>query len=245
MAQPTRYRIRAHGISDKGLTRSVNDDSLMVEDAFCCYAVADGLGGLPEGALASRLAVEEVKRAISLTNGSDQPDFPAIFAEANERVQTEGQRINQDLGIGTTLTVAHFSDEQMHIGHIGDSGLVVFTPNTWVQITKDHTMAQDMLDRLNPGEHAFIPEYFNHTLTRCIGQNSPISTDTYDYKLEGTERVLLFSDGVTKTISMQELHEMVFNNSEPEQLVRKIIDLANERGGPDNVTAVAVFLDPS
>ncbi len=103
-------------------------------------------------------------------------------------------------------------------------------------------MAQDMLDRLGPGENAYIPEYFAHTLTRCIGQNDPLDIDTYEYKIEGGERLLLFTDGVTKTMSMRELHELFFAYDDPKPLVKRIIKTANERGGPDNVTAIALFL---
>jgi len=103
-------------------------------------------------------------------------------------------------------------------------------------------MAQEMLDRLNPGEEAFIPEYFSHTLTRCIGQTGQIQTDVYHEVLEPGDRVLLFTDGVTKTMQMDELHEMIFATDNPQAFVQKVISLANERGGPDNVTAIAIFI---
>lgn len=242
MPTKSQFKIQAYGQTDVGKMRTENDDSFLVDESLGLYAVADGLGGLPEGGLASSMAIETLRQLMSESLDGEL-DYPAMFAEANVRVQAEGRRINEDLGIGTTLTAATVDNNELKVGHIGDSGLVIFSPNTWLQLTHDHTMAQDMLDRLGPGEHAYIPEYFSHTLTRCIGQNTPTQTDVYRYALEGDERILIFSDGVTKVIKMRELHEMVFAASDTKQLVKRIIKLANERGGPDNVTAVALFVD--
>lgn len=223
--------------------RSANDDSFFLDLEAQVYAVADGLGGLPEGALASSLAVTELEHFVDKLPKGQWLDYGRLFSSANGIVQDRGAQINRDLGIGTTLSVAQIIGETMYIGHAGDSGVFVFTSDTWVQLTRDHTMAQEMLERLAPDEHAYIPEYFSHTLTRCVGQNAPLEVDTYEYKLCGKERILLYTDGVTKTMEMRELHQMVYRYDTPKDLVAAIIDLANKRGGPDNITAIAIFND--
>lgn len=237
------FSIRAFGQTDQGLMRSENEDSYFVSDPHYLFAVADGLGGLPEGSVASGLATQVIQEYLADLEPGAAVDFAKLFERVNIRVFEKGRTISADMGIGTTLTVAQFMQDRFRIGHVGDTGLVVFGPESWRQVTRDHTMAQDMLDRLRPGEHAYIPEYFSHTLTRCIGQLSTIQVDTYEDVIEPGERALLFSDGVTKTMEMDEVHEKILAADSPKALVEDIIETANMRGGPDNVTAIAVFFD--
>ncbi len=223
--------------------RSENEDSYFVSEPHQLFAVADGLGGLPEGSVASGLATEVINEYLAGLAPGDAVDFGSMFERVNLRVFEKGRSISADMGIGTTLTVAQFRQDRFHIGHVGDTGLVVFGKDSWRQVTRDHTMAQDMLDRLRPGEHAYIPEYFSHTLTRCIGQLASIKVDTYEDIIVPGERALLFSDGVTKTMEMDEIHEKILATDSPKDLVNEIIETANYRGGPDNVTAIAVYFD--
>ncbi len=234
--------LQAYGQTDRGLIRSENEDNFLVDAKQRVFAVADGLGGLPEGSLASEIAVTELSDWLKHFDPSTEPDFPKLFNRVNTSVYDRGREISADLGIGTTLTVAYLNGKQLVTGHIGDTGLVIFKQDLWRQVTQDHTMAQEMLDRLNPGEEAFIPEYFSHTLTRCIGQTGQIETDVYRETLEPGDRILLFTDGVTKTMQMDEIHEMIFATDNPQAFVKQVISLANERGGPDNITAIAIFV---
>ncbi|MEO0795061.1 MAG: protein phosphatase 2C domain-containing protein [Verrucomicrobiota bacterium] len=237
------FSVHAFGQTDQGLMRSENEDSYYVSDDHQLFAVADGLGGLPEGSVASRLAVEVIGKHLRELEIGASVDFVRMFEKVNLEVFEKGRSISADMGIGTTLTVTQFQGGRLRVGHVGDTGLVVFSPDSWRQVTRDHTMAQDMLDRLRPGEHAYIPEYFSHTLTRCIGQLSTIQVDTYDDTVEPGERAILFSDGVTKTMEMDEVHEKILTATSPKEFVQEIIETANMRGGPDNVTVIAMFFE--
>lgn len=237
------FTVRAFGQTDQGLMRSENEDSFLVDDGKRLFAVADGLGGLPEGSRASGLATDTIADYLAEHANGAPVDMGPMFERVNLRVYEEGRRISADMGIGTTLTVAQLEGDRLRVGHVGDTGLVVFSPDSWRQVTRDHTMAQDMLDRLRPGEHAYIPEYFSHTLTRCIGQLATIQLDTYEDIVRPGERALLFSDGVTKTMEMDEAHDRVLRSNSPQELVKWIIETANRRGGPDNVTAIAIYFD--
>lgn len=223
--------------------RSENEDAFLVDARQRIFAVADGLGGLPEGSLASEIAVEGLREWLAGHPDNDTYDFADIFDRINTLVYQRGHEVSTDLGIGTTLTVAHVNGKTLTAGHIGDTALVIFKEDQWRQVTQDHTMAQEMIDRLHPGEEAFIPEYFSHTLTRCIGQTGKIKTDVYQEAVDPGDRILLFTDGVSKTMKMDELHERIFAATDPQVFVKEIIDTANDRGGPDNVTAVAIFID--
>ncbi|MEM9227746.1 MAG: protein phosphatase 2C domain-containing protein [Verrucomicrobiota bacterium] len=144
--------MHSFGRSDRGLVRSENEDSFHIDEASAVFAVADGLGGLPEGSLASEVAVTELK------NWLKQPipapiDYSHLFTQINDEVFKRGREISSELGIGTTLTVAHLQGKTLTAGHVGDTGLVIFKQDSWRQITQDHTMAQEMLDR--PRETGF------------------------------------------------------------------------------------------
>lgn len=235
----------AYGQTDQGLMRSDNEDALLVDAGKRIFAVADGLGGLPEGAMASEIAIEVLRQWTKKRKSADAVNFPPLFTRINEEVCTRGREVSSDLGIGTTLTVAHIVGNTLTIGHIGDTALVVFKADQWRQLTQDHTMAQEMISQLAPGEEAYIPDYFNHTLTRCLGQTGKVKIDVSTAQLEPGDRLLLFSDGVSKTMHMDEVHSLIFAAASPEAAVRKLIDTANERGGPDNTTAIAIFVEPA
>ncbi len=239
-----RMKLKAFGKTDQGLIREKNEDALYVDEERHVYAVADGLGGLPRGAEASELAIsilEQLVETTDLRNG--RFDFPKIYAEINQRVYKEGRQFGTDIGMGTTLTSVRVSGEVMSIAHVGDSALYRFRNGEAEQITVDHTMEQEIRDRLRPGEDAYIPEYFSHTLTRCIGQAEDIQIDLCQLDIEPGDRFLICSDGVTKTIQHHELGRLVKEYPDPDRFVEGVIILANNRGGPDNITAIALFFD--
>ncbi len=243
MSESSLLRLHAFGQTDRGLVRRQNEDALLLDDQARLYAVADGLGGLPEGSVASTLATDSLKDFQQQHAWDAFPDFQAMFRYINERVVQRGLEINTELGIGTTLTAVHFLDDTLRIGHVGDTGVLLLRDRELQQLTRDHTMAQEMLDRLQPGDDPYIPEYYTHTLTRCIGQDGELQVDLETVVVQPGDRILLFTDGVTKTHEMDELGERLQKADSPEAFVRSIVEVANERGGPDNVTAIAIFLE--
>lgn len=244
MKSPPLAGFQAFGLTDQGLVRATNDDSFYISLKHGIFAVADGLGGLPEGALASGSAMEELAMLTESLQPGEALDMARLFGAANERVRSEGTRVRADLGIGTTLTLAQLlPGPVLRIGHVGDSGVFAFGEDEASKLTDDHTMANELISRLHPDEHAYIPEYFEHTLTRCLGQSEPLTADLFDYQVVNGERFLLYTDGIPKVISPLELKEFTESAVSPQSLVEYLIRLGNERGGPDNLTAVAVFLD--
>jgi len=243
MPQSTGNTIAAHGATDRGKVRPENEDAYFVDEKRSVYAVADGLGGLPEGALASTKAIETLEAG--LRKHPEGPlDLENLFADVNNAVIAAGRGVGNEIGIGTTLTVAVFEEDALRIAHLGDTGIYRLRGGELEKLTVDHTMAQEMLERFSPEERAsaYIPEYYHHTLTRCIGRSDNLGLDQYRYEWEPGDRLLLFSDGVTKVIDEAELARHLGDAESPEACVNAIIQTANERGGPDNITAVAVFV---
>lgn len=237
-------KIDAFGQSDRGLVREKNEDALFIDSENKVFAVADGLGGLPRGDDASDLAVRMLEAYFQETPGENgSVDFNTLFQTINETVYREGRSGSGEIGMGTTLTTAKLSRNLMHIGHVGDTAIIRFRSNHWDQITTDHTMEQEIRERLQPGEDAFIPDYFSHTLTRCIGQAEVLAADVLQVEIEEGDRFLICSDGVTKVLKAEELHRLSQSCEDPKSFVEGIIMLANNRGGPDNITAIALFAE--
>ncbi|MGJ3243607.1 MAG: PP2C family protein-serine/threonine phosphatase [Opitutales bacterium] len=229
------------GLTDQGRVRPKNEDALLINPERQLFAVADGLGGLPRGSLASSLAVDHLNALVMRDPAEQSADLNRIFLEVNRLVCSKGFEISEETGIGTTLTAVQINDDRLTIGHAGDSALIAFRTDGWDQLTSDHTMAEEIRSRLKPGEDAYIPDYFHHTLTRCIGQTDELDIDTEEHIWRSGERFLICSDGVTKVFEPDELQAAIFEKSDPEELVHWIIDTGNERGGPDNITAIVLF----
>lgn len=236
-------KITTYGNTDRGHLRTDNEDSLLVDDRHRLYAVADGLGGLPSGSKASTLAMDLLAKAIKGSPELDDFNLETCLLSINTQVEEEGRRISKDLGIGTTLTVIHIVDSTMSLAHVGDSGLYLSREGVCHKLTVDHTMAQEMLDRLKPEDDPYIPDYYHHTLTRCIGQLSDLVIDTGEYTLQSGDRLLLYTDGITKMLEEDEIHQAINHAKSARNLVNQIIREANDRGGPDNSTAIAIFVD--
>ncbi len=232
--------ITTHGLSDVGKRRHNNEDAFYADDSRHLYAVADGLGGLEAGEEASALAVSVIReQAEAASKAGSQVDLVFAVSEAHRAVC----RLNRELGpgrdSGTTLTVLLLLKESCVVAHVGDSALYRFRADSWEKLTTDHTEAEE-LRRRRPGTR--VPERFEHTLTRCLGQFVKLEIDHYYYPVAPGDRLLLCTDGLTRHITPDELGGEIFAADDPESFLKKMIQLSNERGGSDNATGVALFL---
>ncbi len=237
-------KISSFALTDIGKMRSLNEDAFLLDDDLHVYAVADGLGGLPEGALASNLAVQHLQETLISKTSNGTPDYEKVFHFINQKIFKVGRKISSETGIGTTLTVVKLNGEEMTIGHVGDSTVFLFRADNCQQLTTDHTMEQDVIDRLGPDASLDTPSFYAHTLTRCIGQEDTIVTDILHHQLEEGDRILICSDGISKTLSGDELLNELSAAATPEDFLRTVIQLINnDHGGPDNSTGIAIFID--
>jgi len=241
MAEPASFQLLAAGQTDRGLVRAQNEDDLFIDTGRQVFAVADGLGGLPEGSLASRTAIESVGRFVASPKMNGSLDFEQLFNQVNRSVYSVGKTISKDFGIGTTLTLAHLRGNLLRIGHVGDTGVYLLRDGQLRKLTKDHTMSQEMRDRMPPGRETPIPDYYSHTLTRCIGLEDFAGADVYEETLEAGDRLLIYSDGLTKVFEEDELTTWLAKDQEPGRIVGAMIAEANARGGPDNITLITLF----
>lgn len=229
------------GITDIGRVRAVNEDRIHVNDKLSLYAVADGLGGLPGGALAADLTVRHLARLATPLLEGHAADYQSVFATINEIVYREGQRLYPNIGIGSTFTVVKLWQDTLFCGHVGDSAAYLVRRGMLCELTEEHTLAAELESRLG-SELDEMPEYFYHTLTRCIGQKDKLEVYEHQCALEVGDRVLICSDGLTKVISQEDILNTIEANLTPEAAGRCLLEDALQAGAPDNVSIVIVYV---
>lgn len=235
--------IRASALTDIGRVRRENEDRFLLDETTLLFGVADGVGGLPGGAEAAQLAVDEFAGALNALANGAQPDLTAIVRQANATVALLGQRISPNLGIGTTLTAGCIRGQSLLVAHVGDSRCYAGNGREWVRITEDHSVENEARLRRARGEVVYYQEANRNALTRCIGQPPPLNVDIITRSLQPGDRFVFCTDGVTRMIPDSELRAMFMEPKDPKTAVEEIVRLAVRRGGPDNATAVGLFID--
>lgn len=235
--------------SNRGKVRAVNQDCLVSEtldydgSAWLLCGVADGMGGALSGDVASRIAVNElvsgIRRNISFVGPSGA--LEQAFIDANHKIFSEAQIREECAGMGTTLTTALVGPNCFYLGHVGDSRAYVFGGNKLSRLTKDHSLVEELVRQggLSPRDAERHPQ--RHMLTRALGTEEHTQADFSQFQLTQEDLLLFCSDGLTRLISDSELQTLLTVLTDPHRLVGQLIDLALERGAPDNVTVVVVF----
>lgn len=234
-------KLRSHALSDIGRIRAENEDCFLCNERLGLYAVADGIGGLPAGAQASQLAIITLQDHFE--HAGPEPDYAACVEAINQRVFSLGQKISARMGIGTTLTAGHLVGNRLHVMHVGDSILLRVREGAVQQLTSDHNVENEIRLRLSRGEPVGIVIENRLALTRCIGQPPPLEADLLEFEVQAGDRYLFCSDGVTRMMTPREIATRLAVAPSPEQWLKSLLECANDRGGYDNATGVALWVD--
>jgi len=236
-------KFRSFAQSDIGRIRPENEDSFLCNESLGIFAVADGIGGLPAGAQASHLAVTTLQKIVSEHTAGHKLNYERILTEINDQVFRLGRTLSPQFGIGSTLTFAHLVGVKLHFGHVGDSTGVRLRSNALEQLTTDHTIENELRIRAARGEPLGLLMENRNALTRCIGQPPPLEPDYFAHTVLPHDRYLICSDGISRFVSPDEIAKVLADAADPKAAVAALIDRANERGGLDNATGVALFFD--
>ncbi len=241
-----------------GKQRELNEDSLLALTstiagnkgnlAFGLYIVADGMGGHQFGEVASNFAVRIVASTIlrklfasfmdvhpKLPEQSLREILEEAFAEAQRIIQKEAP------GSGTTLTAAVVIEQQVTVGHVGDSRAYLLHPGGHHEvITRDHSLVKRLeeLGHITPEEAASYPN--RNVLYRAVGQGDNLDADIYTFSLNPTDYLMLCSDGLWGVVPDEKIARIVRESATLEQACQKLVDAANEAGGPDNISVILV-----
>ncbi len=224
-------------ISDIGKKRTNNQDSYYVCDKWCI--VADGMGGHNGGEIASKTAVEIIKK--SLLQQSLSIDM--LLRDAIETANAEVYRMSVDdptlEGMGTTAVLCYFDGGEVAVANVGDSRAYHISDKGIVQVTHDHSIVQQLIESgtITKSEAKTHPQ--KNLITRAIGTERTIVADVSRIAVGEGDCILLCTDGLTTYVSDEEIAKVVREN-DLDRAVRILVDLANSRGGMDNITALLI-----
>ncbi len=242
IALPRGWKLQVAARSDLGCVRENNEDSFGIfsgpgAEAGAVLVVADGMGGAAAGEVASRLAVDTVGAAFfdNETHERGAEALERAIRAANYMVYSQASGSHRLDGMGTTCTAVHFDGRRLSTGHVGDSRVYLVSGEFINQLTRDHNLAGELQRAVGAGMGARGAG--SHVLTRCLGEKPEVSVDVSlePIELEDGDSVVLCSDGLSGEISPEEIQEAVQGNA-PAEAARRLVELARDRGGPDNIT---------
>ena len=242
-------RIIASARSDVGRKRPINEDSLLSDSELDLYAVCDGMGGHAAGEVASQTATAAIRKRVQErvdAVAKAEPDrIRGLLAElmreaieaANAAVYQVGRTDPSKLGAGTTCTALLVHAGIAALGHVGDSRLYLQRGGMFYQISNDHTFVAEGMRRGLSLEEA-LAQFGRNMLSRAVGPTERIEVDTLVFDLLAGDKLLLCSDGLHGYFpDTQELGSLV----EPfATLAERLVDVANERGGEDNISVITL-----
>ncbi len=242
------YSVEHAALSDVGLCRSNNQDSLIVGDAEGVGAdqapghllvVADGMGAHAAGEVASRVAAETVLRVYRAhSNGLPEEALRAAIREANAEIYRQGVASDELRGMGTTVSSLVLLPREAVVGHVGDSRIYRLRGNELQQLTFDHSLVWEICAAENVMESevpSFVPR---NIITRSVGPTPEVEVDLEGpFSLRTGDVFLLCSDGLSGQIDDEEIGT-ILGCFDPSEAVQVLVDLANLRGSPDNVTVI-------
>lgn len=242
--------MRAYGMTDRGCVRKENQDAYKIstiEGADVVTAVlCDGMGGAQAGSVASQMACDAFMfhASNSIDEKSTAKDMSAILSEsvnyANVKVYDKSFADFTCMGMGSTLVAIALNSKRAVVVNVGDSRAYVFNGSTMEQITHDHSLVAELVERGKITREEAETHPNKNIITRAIGVEATVKCDLFDLKLREGEKVLLCSDGLSNLVSDEEMASVLMKNPELEAACLKLVTLALQRGAPDNVTVVIV-----
>jgi PPM family protein phosphatase len=243
------------GLTDVGRTRAHNEDSIAVKEDLQLVVLADGMGGYQAGEVASKIAVDVVIDEITESKLTEKdiaridPDSGISIAmrrlrsaieKSNNRICSV-QRDREDLdGMGTTIVAACFYDGRVGIAHVGDSRCYRLRDGVLDQLTRDHSLVQDQLEKglITESEAENSPQ--KNLITRALGIDALAEADTQEFRTRPGDLYLLCSDGLSDMVDNKDLHKELESKRSVKEMATRMVAAANEAGGRDNISVIIV-----
>jgi len=253
----TIWRATAAGLTDVGLQRDHNEDSLVIVGELGPFVVADGMGGHRAGDVASKLAIDSITEFFGNLDpvGEGLPVDPRYSLEenrllsgirlANSRILELSQAERDLQGMGTTVVCALFSpaDGRMALAHVGDSRAYRFRDGYITQMTRDHSLFNDYLMAMPDLSEDQRSELPRNVITRALGMQEDIAIDLQTDQVHVGDTYILCSDGLSGMVDDEEMAQILGQTEDLVESCRLLVRRANENGGEDNVTAVLVRVE--
>lgn len=255
---------RVGSFSDVGMLREGNEDSLGLREfemvnlsrqrGVGLYVVADGMGGVSAGEVASQIAVEEglssLEERLNTLALEQSPEpgelikqaLQSAIKRANLRIYETGRGDESMSGMGTTMTAAVVFGQQLYVGHVGDSRAYVINRYGIEKVSRDHSLVGRLVEIGQITEEEALVHPQRNLIYRALGTYPNVEVDVYQRSLKLGDWVLLCSDGLTGHVKDHELQSIVLQHEDPNRACQQLVNTANLRGGEDNITVVLVNL---
>jgi PPM family protein phosphatase len=263
-------QVSVFGKTDLGRTREHNEDTFLVADLSTgnaslhpevrrhevgargsLFMVADGMGGAAAGDLASAMAADLIYRHMATVWAADEDASADRFAYrmkeavelANQQIYGYAREHPEVRGMGTTVTAAGVNGDELYLAQIGDSRAYLVRNGAAIQLTKDQSLMQRLVDAGELTEEEAEQSERRNIILQALGPDPRVKVDLTRQTLRRGDTLIICSDGLSGLVRREELPAMVARNPELADLCSALIDLANERGGPDNITVVAAHFE--
>ena len=232
--------LRSGSASDVGRVRAVNEDLAL--DELTLFAVADGMGGHAGGEIAARTAIDTLQAEFARQPSAE--GLESAVHEANRAVWERGHADEALRGMGTTLIaaalVATADGDRLVLANVGDSRAYRLHGDELVQLTTDHSVAEELVARGELSEEEAAVHPHRHILTRALGVASEVAVDVWEVLPEAGDRFLLCSDGLTNEVAADQIAEVLSSSPDPQEAAESLVAMANRAGGNDNITVVVL-----
>jgi len=242
------------GKTDVGMKRKINQDSIACHEDLGLFVVADGMGGHKAGEVASGMVIDAMIRFIRATREDKNITWPFPYDDrysyegnrlavsikiANQFVFHESQTEESCKGMGSTVAGILFSEATSHIAHVGDSRVYRIRDEEITQMTKDHSLLNMEMKRrtMTPEEIANFP--YKNVITRALGSKESVDVEIREDIVRPKDLFLICSDGLSGLVMDDEIRDVFLRSPEDLEMVAvRLVDMANERGGIDNISVV-------
>lgn len=254
-----KFTVRAGGLTDVGLKRDHNEDSVLVAQELGLYAVADGMGGHAAGEVASKTAITTVQDFVEKAKtdkgftwpygmqkefSQDENILVSAVKLANREVCAMSEKDESYGGMGTTFAAIYLPEEKIHVCHVGDSRVYRFRNGELEPMTQDHSWVNEQLQRNIISEEEARQHRWRNVITRALGSRDAVEIDLTSVDAEAGDIFLLCSDGLTGMITDDQIADVLKEKGDdPEGACKVLIELSNEAGGLDNISAIIVRIE--
>jgi len=248
-----RGKIRAVGLTDVGRVREHNEDTIGVDPDIGLMVLADGMGGYNAGEVASGIAVKTIMSLVK--EAFDSQELDSVDAEtglartsivlrdaiirANKIIFQTAKTQPQCEGMGTTIVACLFADNKVAIAHVGDSRAYRLRSNHFEQLTLDHSLLQELVDRGFYSQAEAARATNKNYVTRALGVESTVDVEIHEYPAQKGDVYVLCSDGLSDMVEDDDIHLTISTfSANLETVAKQLIQLSNDNGGRDNVSLI-------
>jgi protein phosphatase len=253
--QTAQFRIEVAGETNVGRKRNHNEDNFAIIADYGLFLVADGMGGHAAGEVASKMALDSIQEFFAATQSDPERTWPYKMDRtkgyeenrlitgiklANLRIYETAQRESKKRGMGTTFVGIFSANDGVYVAHVGDSRVYRFRAGVLEMLTEDHSLLNDYIKmkRLTEEEIANFPH--KNVIVRALGMKDTVKVDTRFEVPQAGDTFLLCSDGLSGPVTDPDMQSILTQYPDIKVAASKLIERANENGGPDNITCVLV-----